>query len=100
RAVFEREILPNYLPGCRWFGAKARTLREMKITENPTLASNGRSAQLWFVEVSYPDGPTETYALPVTIASGEAAGKISQTSAHAVIVNFEDGSVLYDAVWD
>src|SRR5690349_8601151 len=43
RAVFEREILPNYLPGCRWFGAKARTLREMKITEQPTLASNGRT---------------------------------------------------------
>jgi maltose alpha-D-glucosyltransferase/alpha-amylase len=100
RAVFEHEILPNYLPGCRWFGAKARTLREMKITEYPTLARNGRTAQLWFVEVSYIDGPTETYALPVTIASGDAARQISQTAAHAVIANFGDGSILHDAVWD
>ena len=100
RAVFEREILPNYLPACRWYGAKARTLREMKITEHPTLISDGSTAQLWFVEVSYLDGPTETYALPVAIASGEAARKISQTAPHSVIASFEDGSLLHDAVWD
>jgi len=99
RATFEREILPAYLPGCRWFGAKARTLREIKIVEHPTLDGDNR-AQLWFVEVSYLDGPTETYALPVTIASGEDARKVSQTAAHAVIARFEDGSVLHDAVWD
>ncbi|HEY4282681.1 MAG TPA: putative maltokinase, partial [Chthoniobacterales bacterium] len=100
RADFERRILPAYLPGCRWFGAKARTLREIKIIECPTLTGNGSTAQLWFVEVSYIDGPTETYALPVAIASGEAARRISQTASHAVIARFEDGSVLHDAIWD
>ena len=100
RATLERDILPAYLPACRWFGAKARTLREMKIIEHPTLTGNGSSAQLWFVEVSYIDGPTEIYALPVTIASGDAARRVSQTAAHAVIARFDDGSVLHDAVWD
>jgi maltose alpha-D-glucosyltransferase/alpha-amylase len=100
REVLEREVLPNYLPGCRWFGAKARTLREIRIIESPTFAGTGGAAQLWFVEVSYLDGPTETYALPVTIASGEAARRVSQTASHAVIARYDDGSILHDAVWD
>jgi len=100
RTVLEREVLPNYLPGCRWFGAKARTVREIKIVENPTISGSGNGAQLWFVEVSYIDGPTETYALPVTIATGESARRVSQTAAHAVIARFEDGSILHDAIWD
>ena len=33
RAQFEREILPDYIRNCRWFGAKARTIREMRIAE-------------------------------------------------------------------
>ena len=100
RSILERDILPAYVRGCRWFGGKARTLREMKITEHPTIGGNGSTAQLWFVEASYVDGPTETYALPVTIASGEAARRVSQTAAQAVIARFDDGSILHDAVWD
>ena len=33
RARLEREILPGYLRTCRWFGAKARSIREMRIIE-------------------------------------------------------------------
>jgi maltose alpha-D-glucosyltransferase / alpha-amylase len=97
RAEFERNILPNYLPTCRWFGAKARTLRDMRIVEHPSLGLDGKRAQFWFVEVNYLDGPTETYALPVTIASGEAAKNIPP---NAVIAKLNDGAILYDAVWD
>jgi maltose alpha-D-glucosyltransferase/alpha-amylase len=100
RAILERDILPGYLKGCRWFGAKARTLREMKIIEHPSLTGNGNGAQLWFVEVSYIDGPTETYSLPVTIASGEDARKVAQSAAQSIIARFNDGSVLHDAIWD
>jgi maltose alpha-D-glucosyltransferase/alpha-amylase len=100
RAQFERNVLPDYLPTCRWFGAKARTVRQMRVIEHPTLGSDGKRAQLWFVEVSYLDGPTETYALPVTIATGETAKQISQTSPHAVIAKLNGNAILFDAVWD
>ncbi|HJT82345.1 MAG TPA: putative maltokinase, partial [Chthoniobacterales bacterium] len=100
RASLERDILPGYVRGCRWFGGKARTMREMRITEHPTIGVNGGTAQLWFVEVSYIDGPAETYALPVTVASGESARRVSQSAPQAVIARFEDGSVLHDAIWD
>ena len=102
RAQFEREILPEYIKTCRWFGAKARTLRHMRVLEQPAISSEPDAAQFWFVEVSYLDGPTETYSLPVNIASGDAARAVSQATPQAIIARFagSDETVLYDAVWD
>ncbi len=100
RKQFEREILPDYIRSCRWFGAKARTIREMRIAERIDFAENG--AQFWFLEVNYVDGAPETYALPVHIAVREAAHSISTSASHAVIARFSgaDEAVLYDAIWD
>jgi maltose alpha-D-glucosyltransferase/alpha-amylase len=102
RVTIEGEILPRYLQTCRWFGSKARTFRDLKVVEQPAISEDDNSARLWFVEVSYLDGPTETYALPVKIASGDAARSISQSALHAVIARFEGSgeSILFDAIWD
>jgi len=100
RDQIENRILPAYMFSCRWFGAKARTLRQMRVRERSTISSAPDAAQLWVVEVSYLDGPTENYALPVKIVSAEKAAKISQVAPHAVIARFNDGSILFDAVWD
>ena len=88
--------------GCRWFGAKARTLRQMRVLERSTISSEPNAAQFWFVEVSYLDGPTETYALPVKILSDDQARSLAQSAPHAVIARFSDehDSILFDAVWD
>src|SRR6202011_549817 len=100
RARIEGEILPEYIASCRWFGAKARNLRQMRVLERSTISSEPDAAQFWFVEVSYLDGPTENYALPVKIASGDKARAILQSAPHAVIAHFDEGSILFDAVWD
>src|SRR5207244_10755620 len=63
-------------------------------------SSESNAAQLWVVEVSYLDGPTENYSLPVKIVSAEKAKSISQSAPHAVIARFDDGSILFDAIWD
>src|SRR4026209_2832538 len=89
RAAIEGEILPRYLQTCRWFGSKARTFRNLRVVERASISEDLDGAQLWFVEVSYLDGPTETYALPVKIASGDAARSISQAAPHAIIARFE-----------
>src|SRR5439155_13600826 len=54
------------------------------------------------VEVSYLDAPTETYVLPVSIASGETARAVSQAAPHAIIARFAGNgeNVLFDATWD
>jgi len=102
RARIEGEILPEYIAGCRWFGAKARTLRQMRVLERSSISSEVNAAQFWFVEVSYLDGPTETYALPVKILSDDKARSLAQSAPHAVIARFSDesDSILFDAVWD
>ena len=102
RTTVEGEILPRYLQTCRWFGSKARTFRNLKVIEQVAMSEEADSAQLWFVEVSYLDGPTETYALPVKIASGEAAHSVSQAAPQAIIARIEgDGeNILFDAIWD
>src|SRR5438552_688815 len=102
RAGIEGKILPEYIRNCRWFGAKARTLREMRVREQSPLSAEPDAAEFWFVEVSYLDGPNETYALPVKIAVGDAAHAISQSAPHAVIARFDgaEEAVLFDAVWD
>src|SRR5438552_2249919 len=100
RSRIESEVLPEYIANCRWFGAKARTLRQMRVLERSPISSEPDAAQLWVVEVSYLDGPTENYSLPVKIVSAETAKSISQSAPHAVIARFDDGSILFDAIWD
>jgi maltose alpha-D-glucosyltransferase / alpha-amylase len=102
RTAIEREILPRYLQTCRWFGSKARTFRSLKIVEHPSISDDADSAQLWLLEVSYLDAPTETYVLPVGIASGETARAVSQAAPHAIIARFAGNgeNVLFDATWD
>ncbi len=102
RSQIENEILPDYIGSCRWFGAKARNLRHMRVLEQSSVSASPGAGQFWFVEVSYLDGPNETYALPVKIARGEAADAVSRSAPHAVIARFDGGeeAILFDAVWD
>jgi maltose alpha-D-glucosyltransferase/alpha-amylase len=102
RTRIEGEILPEYIRSCRWFGAKARTLRHMRVLEQSSVSTGSDAAEFWFVEVSYLDGPNETYALPVKIASGDKARAISQSAPHAVIARFHgtEEAILFDAIWD
>ena len=102
REQLECEILPMYIRNCRWFGSKARTFRHLKVIEQLPISAEGDGAQLWFIEISYLDAPTETYAIPVKIASDDVARSISQSAPHAIIAHFagSDGAVLFDAIWD
>ncbi len=102
RATFEREILPDYIRTCRWFGAKARTIRELRVAEQVPISSEPGAARFWFLEVSYLEGASENYALPVQIASGTAANQVARSAPHSVIAEFDGDAqvILHDAVWD
>jgi maltose alpha-D-glucosyltransferase/alpha-amylase len=102
REQLENEILPNYIQTRRWFGSKARTLRHLRVIEQPAISSDADAGRLWFVEVSYLDGPTETYALPVKIVSGDAARAVFQGTPEAIIARFAstEETILMDAIWD
>ena len=91
----------SYLRGCRWFGAKARVVREMRIIEQIPIADGAGAGQLWLVQVEYVDGAPEIYALPVQIATGSSAHTLLRNSPQAVIAKIgAEGAILYDALWD
>jgi maltose alpha-D-glucosyltransferase / alpha-amylase len=102
RANFEREVLPSYIQNSRWFGSKARTVRQIRVIEQLPISGEADAAQIWLVEISYLDGPTETYTFPVQITTGDAARAIAQTTTVAVIARFSgsEETVLHDAIWD
>src|SRR5213595_399368 len=102
REQLERDILPNHIQNSRWFGSKARTFRNLKVREQVAFSPDADGARLWFVEVNYLDAPTETYAIPVKIASGETAHSITQNAPHATVAHFgrKNGAILCDAIWD
>jgi len=102
RDQLERDVLPNHIQNARWFGSKARSFRNLKVTEQIAISPDADGARLWFVEVNYLDAPSETYAIPVRIASSESAHSIRQNAPQAIVAHFarSNGAILCDAIWD
>jgi maltose alpha-D-glucosyltransferase/alpha-amylase len=99
RMKLEGHILPDYLRTCRWFGAKARIIREMRIIEQIPVAED--AGQLWLVQVDYTEGASEIYSLAIQLESGPTAEAIAKTSPQALIARVgKNGGYVYDAIWD
>ncbi len=56
----------EYLRGCRWFGGKAQTLRDVQLLEAFTVGDVGK---LILLQVSYLEAPAETYLLALQLAA-------------------------------
>src|SRR5947207_3325469 len=56
RRDLERTILPSYITGCRWFGPKARTIRELRIIDDPLILPHPAGARHVLIEVNYTEG--------------------------------------------
>ncbi|HET7227994.1 MAG TPA: maltose alpha-D-glucosyltransferase, partial [Chthoniobacterales bacterium] len=101
RRDLERTILPSYLIGCRWFGAKARTIRELRIIDDPLISPHPGGPRHVVIEVNYTEGAAEFYTLPLQIARDENARRISREAQQAVIATFADSNaILHDATFD
>jgi maltose alpha-D-glucosyltransferase/alpha-amylase len=98
REVLENEILPGYIARCRWFGAKARRLKRFRLTDLIPLGTTSGAARLAFVEIEYEEGTSDTYLLPLQIATGDDAAALSRTEPGSVVAAFADGSLLADAI--
>jgi maltose alpha-D-glucosyltransferase / alpha-amylase len=92
--------LPRFLMPRRWFGAKARTMRGIRIVEAVPILQD---AYLILIRAEYAAGEPDTYVLPMAFMAGAAAQAFSRERPAAVIATFqtEQGSgILYDAVWN
>jgi maltose alpha-D-glucosyltransferase/alpha-amylase len=72
-AALERAVaveLPPALPRQRWFGAKGRAITGARVRDCGPL---GDHAWLTLVDVTFAQGPDETYTVPLVLAADESA---------------------------
>ena len=92
-------LLISFLPRQRWFGSKSRAIKNIRVLDAAKLP--GLNAALFFMQINYDDGSTNTYQLPLTITIGDAAEAIRTTdpaSIIAAVVVAEGPAILHDAV--
>jgi len=103
-AVFSNH-LPRFLSTRRWFAGKGRRIRSASIEETIPLRNGTTSAYLNLINVQYSEGAAETYVLPLTHESGDAAYQRLSQYPDAVFLRLQsksgaDEGVLFDATFD
>ncbi len=103
KARIEKELLPEFISGCRWFGGKARKIQKVRISENIAVGDHVPVARLLFLEVSYTDSSSEQYTLPVSFVSGDTADKIIEERPHIIVARVRtesESGIIYDAIYN
>ncbi len=108
--------LPAWLPRQRWFGAKSRRIQSTRILEwtdfsslpkkpefpsgDPAVADDLVPPAIFFVEVSYFEGGSDTYQVPLAISAGNQAEEVTAHQPDSVLTSLTLTSgvaVLHDA---
>ncbi|MFH1025392.1 MAG: maltose alpha-D-glucosyltransferase [Nitrospirota bacterium] len=103
REKLEEEILPQYITGCRWFGGKARRIRQIKIIEKITVGRNSSATHLLFIKVVYTEGLADVYLLPLSFLSGVEAEKIIEEKPYIIVSRIRTGKgdgIIFDGVYN
>lgn len=100
RRVALEAVLPRYLQSQRWFGGKARSVERVVVDDWGKLP--GRCGAIWTVlDVRFADSGSHRYLLPLTISTGDVAGRIlerSRSSAVAFVERMGERALLHDAL--
>ncbi len=102
RLYLEKKILPKYIKNRRWYGGKARQLKNIIIRENISIPVNGDSANLLIIEISYITGAPENYILTLAFILEEEADKLIKDAPQSIIARVNKGEecgFLYDAIY-
>ncbi|HET9492621.1 MAG TPA: putative maltokinase [Chloroflexia bacterium] len=88
RRAIERE-LPGYISTRRWFGGKARTIREVRFVDSLAIV-HGESHRTYIAiaEVAYEDGDSQRYVLPLNVVLASEIGAEALT-AHGLIATWQ-----------
>ncbi len=100
RATLQGKILPAYLPTCRWFRSKARTIQRTDVRRMVPVGDGATAARLLWIDVFYTEGLPETYALPLQILPAEAVKFRRSAAPTSPVAALPDGGALCDASAD
>ena len=106
--------LREWLPNRRWFGAKSRKIQSVRIVQWAELSLQPSEARfspvdagtisappaIFFVEISYFEGGTQTYQLPLAISSGMQADELNVRDPESILMHMASTSgvaLLHDA---
>ncbi len=99
------EVLPGFLTRSRWFGGKARPLKQARIVDMFFLEKESHQWAIALVQVDYLSGDGELYAVPMALAHESQSDRLLQKHPQAVIARLKlKGNpatfLLYDALVD
>jgi len=97
--------LLGYIRQRRWFSGKARYIRSSEIEDVIPIPYGNSTAHIILIRIDYSEGEPETYLVPVTLAWGEEAGRVTDEVPQAVIAHLklrgkdsEEKGIIYDAL--
>ncbi len=93
-------VLPAYLPRCRWYRSKSRTMQRIQIRQAVPVSDRADACRLLWLDVSFTEGMPETYVLPVQILPPEAWEARRSAAPTSGIAVLDDGHILCDASAD
>ncbi|MEM8525183.1 MAG: putative maltokinase [Bacteroidota bacterium] len=98
--VLEEEILPTYLPKCRWYRSKAKSINRVHVFPFPSLSDS--IFHLLRLRVEYMDATSEEYLLPLSLLQKESAAfKLTQIHPQAILAKMEgENALVIDAIYD
>ena len=85
RLVLERQALGPFLQRQRWFGSKARAIKQVRLTDWSTVREGTNPAFLSVASIEFVDGWTESYFVPLSLLSGSDASRALQQTPGAVV---------------
>ena len=96
------QILPSYITSRRWFGAKSRRLRSVRIIDDVPVPHGLGTTHVAVTEIQYSDGEPDCYLLPLAIAEGALAHQVWERAPWAVVARIQDpeGTIVIDALAD
>jgi maltose alpha-D-glucosyltransferase/alpha-amylase len=102
RGTLERQALVPFLKRQRWFASKSREIKQARFADWTTIRTGSTPAFLALASVSYTDGWTETYLLPLAAVSGEAADRAIKEHTSSVLARVTGArkGVLVDGILD
>jgi maltose alpha-D-glucosyltransferase/alpha-amylase len=95
----EQEALPAFLPTQRWYGAKDKRLERVSFRPWTTLRDAGGDYVLAAVNLTFAEGESQTYFLPLTLRPAKTSGHVAANTVAGVAHGGRDFD-LVDAAAD
>jgi maltose alpha-D-glucosyltransferase/alpha-amylase len=98
-------LLPEFLAHQRWFSGKARSIEAAEIVEVVRIPTSELKAFLVLAQVTYTEGPSDTFALPLILAGSGRESSPQAVDSLVPTIHLEHqgeraAAILYDALWD